>query len=64
MLVLTRKIGQSIVTNNGVRITIVDLGPNGRVRVGIEAPAHVGILREEILPPEDLAIRGTIWEQG
>ena len=36
MLVLTRKVGESIVIADNIRITVVDVG-NGRVRVGVEA---------------------------
>lgn len=47
MLVLTRRQGESIVIGNDVRITVVSLGP-GRVKLGIEAPSHVRVDREEI----------------
>ncbi|MCS7022915.1 MAG: carbon storage regulator CsrA [Gemmataceae bacterium] len=47
MLVLTRRQGESIIIGNDVRITVVSLGP-GRVKLGIEAPPHVRVDREEI----------------
>ena len=47
MLVLTRKIGETVVLGNSIRVTIVDLSP-GTVRLGFEAPAEVSIYREEI----------------
>ncbi|MBA4065437.1 MAG: carbon storage regulator [Isosphaera sp.] len=47
MLVLTRKPGESIVIGNGIRITVVNVGP-GRVKIGIEAPPSVRIDREEV----------------
>ena len=47
MLVLTRKIGESIKINDDVKITIVDVkGKN--IRVGIEAPKETKIYREEV----------------
>lgn len=50
MLVLSRKPGQSIIINGNIRITIVE-SDRGKVRVGIEAPADIPVLREEIVPP-------------
>lgn len=47
MLVLTRRIGESIVIANDIRITVVALG-NGRVKIGIEAPSGVSVDRSEI----------------
>jgi carbon storage regulator len=47
MLVLSRKLNQTIVINGNIRITVVGLRGN-HVRLGIEAPASVGILRHEL----------------
>jgi len=47
MLVLTRKKSESIVIGEGVTITIVQIG-DGRVRLGIEAPKQVPIIRSEL----------------
>lgn len=47
MLVITRKIGESIVINNEVVVTVVQV-QRGRVRVGVEAPSGVLILRDEL----------------
>ena len=47
MLVLTRRPGESIIIGNGIKLTVVTVGP-GRVKIGIEAPPHVRIDREEI----------------
>lgn len=48
MLVLSRRRLESIQIGDGIRITIVDIDRN-QVRLGIEAPAKVPILREELL---------------
>jgi carbon storage regulator len=48
MLVLSRKIGQSIVIGDQIVITIVRLG-RGSVQIGVEAPPHVRILRQEVI---------------
>ena len=47
MLVLTRRPGEQIVIGEGIRVTVVSLGP-GRVKIGIEAPPNVRIDRQEI----------------
>jgi carbon storage regulator len=47
MLILTRKLGESIKINDDIKITIVEI--KGRqVRLGIEAPPDTTIHREEI----------------
>jgi carbon storage regulator len=48
MLVLSRKLGQSIRLGPDVRVTIVKVDRNS-VRVGIEAPSELPIQREEIV---------------
>ncbi|MEA1961901.1 MAG: carbon storage regulator CsrA [Bacillota bacterium] len=47
MLVLNRKKGETIVIGDNIEITIIDvLGDN--IKVGINAPKEVGIVRKEI----------------
>lgn len=47
MLVLSRKLGQSVRLGKGVRITVVKIDGNS-VRIGIDAPEQVAIKRQEI----------------
>lgn len=47
MLVLSRKKGQSIRINEDIIIYVVDIG-KGQVRLGIEAPKEIPILRSEL----------------
>ncbi len=47
MLVLSRKSGEKIRIGEDVAITVVRIGPN-TVRLGIEAPRDLSILREEL----------------
>jgi carbon storage regulator len=47
MLVLTRRPGEAIVIGNGIKLTVVGVGP-GRVKIGIEAPPSVRVDREEV----------------
>lgn len=48
MLVLTRRVGESIRVGDGIVVTVVQMGP-GKVRIGIEAPPETVILREELV---------------
>lgn len=47
MLVLSRKPGERFSIGNDIWVTIVRIGPNS-VRVGIDAPGHLNIVREEL----------------
>jgi carbon storage regulator len=47
MLVLTRKVGETLVIEGGIRITVAAI-PGGRVRLAIDAPSHVRVDREEV----------------
>ncbi len=48
MLVLSRKVTEGIQIGDDIRIVVVKVERNG-VRLGIEAPNRVPILREELL---------------
>lgn len=47
MLVLSRKLGESIIIDNNITVTVVELC-GSRVRLGIEAPQEVPIRRSEL----------------
>ena len=47
MLVLSRKIGESIQIAGGIRVTVTQVR-GGRVRLSIEAPDSIRVLRKEI----------------
>jgi carbon storage regulator len=47
MLVLSRKAGEAIVIDGGIRLTVLSI--HGRyTRLGIEAPGETAILRDEL----------------
>ncbi len=47
MLVLTRSVGETIVIDGNIRVTV--MGVQGdRVRVGIDAPENVRVDRQEV----------------
>ncbi|HZU36925.1 MAG TPA: carbon storage regulator [Gemmataceae bacterium] len=51
MLVLTRKAGERLVIDQDIVVTVIHV-EDGRVRLGIEAPSHVRVLRDELLGEE------------
>lgn len=53
MLVVTRKVSESIVIGGDIEIIITEIGGE-RVKIGIQAPKGVPILRKELLETRDL----------
>ncbi len=47
MLVLARKINQSIIINNSVEVVIIDI-KGDQIKIGINAPRDIKILRKEV----------------
>jgi carbon storage regulator len=47
MLVLSRKVGETILIGDNIAVTVVQVGP-GNVRLGVVAPPEVVIVREEL----------------
>ncbi|TNC79243.1 MAG: carbon storage regulator [Oleiphilus sp.] len=47
MLILTRRIGESLMSGDDVRITVLGVKGN-QVRLGVAAPKDVSVHREEI----------------
>jgi carbon storage regulator CsrA len=66
MLVLSRKAGQTIVVDGGIRLTTTAI-QGRRARVAIDAPREVAILREElsrrIVPGCGARAQG-LWPRG
>jgi len=48
MLILTRKVGETLVIGEDVAVTVLGI-KGGQVRIGIAAPADVRVVREELL---------------
>ena len=47
MLYLTRKIDESIIINNDIKVTIIEINRNS-VKLGIETPKSSTVLRKEV----------------
>jgi carbon storage regulator len=47
MLILTRRVGETVMIGNDVTVTVLGVKGN-QVRVGINAPKNVAVHREEI----------------
>ena len=47
MLILTRRIGESVKINEDITVTVLGIKGN-QIRIGIDAPKHVSVHREEI----------------
>lgn len=47
MLILTRRVGESLMIGDEVTVTVLGVKGN-QVRIGVEAPRHVTVHREEI----------------
>ena len=48
MLILTRRVGESLMIGDDVTITVLGVKGN-QVRIGVKAPKKVAVHREEIL---------------
>jgi carbon storage regulator len=51
MLILGRKVGETIRINENVKVTILHISPT-QIKLGIEAPNDVRIFRSELLNNE------------
>jgi carbon storage regulator len=47
MLVLSRKVGERLLIGDDIAITVVRI-QGGGVRIGVEAPDHFAVVREEL----------------
>ena len=47
MLVIRRRVGESILVGDGIEIQVVELTPT-RVKLGIVAPKEVPVIRKEV----------------
>jgi len=48
MLVMERQAGERIFVGGDIVITIAEVRPNGKVKVGVDAPKEIRVIREEL----------------
>ncbi len=58
MLVLSRKLNETIVIDGNIRVTVVGIRGN-QIRLGIEAPKNLAIVREELCRSRGVGSRET-----
>lgn len=63
MLVLSRKLYESVQIGDSIKVTVVDIGP-GKIRLGIEAPRDIPVFRTELLPREQANAKDANTDQG
>jgi carbon storage regulator CsrA len=49
VLVLARKLNESIVIGDNIRVTVVGL-KNGVVKLGLDVPPEIRVMRSELIP--------------
>jgi carbon storage regulator len=47
MLILTRKLGESIIIDDNVHISVIEINKNN-IKIGVNAPKELTIYREEV----------------
>ena len=47
VLILTRRVGESVKINEDITVTVLGIKGN-QIRIGVDAPRHVSVHREEI----------------
>ena len=62
MLILSRKQEQSIVIGENIKVQILGVSGN-TVRIGIEAPSEVKIMREELIVQKPVTPKGLLDKQ-
>ena len=61
MLVITRKTGEELRIGENIRVTVVETAKD-RVKIGIEAPSDVRIIRSELFDTEKFNIQAAAYK--
>ncbi len=60
MLVLSRRVGEELWIDDNIRVVVLETR-RGQVRLGIQAPRDVPVLRKELLGPPKATVAN--WEK-
>jgi carbon storage regulator len=52
VLIVTRGLGESVMVGTDILVTVVGRGTGNKVRLGIQAPSNLVILRSELFDPD------------
>jgi carbon storage regulator len=63
VLVLSRKVGERIRIGDNISVTVVKIG-HGGVRIGVEAPPELAVVREELAQELERAERELAGEKA
>lgn len=63
MLALTRKKGESLVLNNNIEITVLEIRGD-QVKIGINAPKEVPVYRKEVYAQIEEANKAAVQSKG
>lgn len=47
MLILTRKVGEAVAIDDNIKVRVLEI-KGGQIKLGVEAPEHVAVHREEV----------------
>jgi carbon storage regulator len=64
VLILTRKLGEKIVIDGEITVTVLEIARGGQVRLGIDAPRKHRILRFELIEEVGAENRGAAIRPG
>lgn len=48
MLCLSRRIGETLIIGDNIRVTVMEISSQGKVKLGIEASREIDVHREEV----------------
>lgn len=63
MLALTRKKGESLVLNNNIEITVLEIRGD-QIKIGINAPKEVPVYRKEVYEQIEEANKAAVQSKG
>lgn len=63
MLALTRKKGESLVLNNNIEVTVLEIRGD-QVKLGIDAPKEIPVYRKEVYAQIEEANKAAVQSKG